>query len=152
MPKITVQQITRVGVIAALYAVLTIVLVPFSFGALQVRVAEGLTLLPMLYPEAVAALFIGCLVANAAGPFGLVDVIGGSLVTLLAAYVTYRFRHSFIAYLSPVLLNAFLISIYVSLAAGWPYWLTVLSIGAGQAVAVLVIGYPLIRFLREIRR
>ncbi|HHW91142.1 MAG TPA: QueT transporter family protein [Firmicutes bacterium] len=143
-------SIARVGVIAALYLVITYFLIPISFGALQLRVAEALTVLPILYPEAVPALFLGVLLANTLlGGLGLVDIVVGSLTTLAAAIITYRFRHSIIAYLSPIVLNAFIISIYLHLLAGLPYWLTVLSIGISQTIVVFGLGYPLIWYLKR---
>ncbi|NLJ34107.1 MAG: QueT transporter family protein [Firmicutes bacterium] len=144
--------IARIGIIAALYFIITYFLLPISFGAIQLRVAEGLTVLPILYPESIAGLFIGVLLCNALlGGLGLVDVVVGSLTTLVAAYISYRFRHSYIAYLSPIILNAFIISLYLHLLAGLPYWLTVLSIGTSQAIVVFAIGYPLIWYLRRYR-
>jgi len=144
------RRLTRAGIIAALYVALTLLLGQFSFHVIQVRVAEALTLLPIIYPEAVPALFVGCLIANSFGGLGLVDIIGGSLVTLIAAIVTYRFRHSWVAYLSPILFNAFLVGAYLSYLFEFPYWLTILTVGTGQTIAVFALGYPLIRLLRHI--
>ncbi|HHU75367.1 MAG TPA: QueT transporter family protein [Firmicutes bacterium] len=146
----TVLHITRAGIIAALYIAVTFLLSAISFGPVQVRIAEGLTLLPILFPEAIVGLFLGCFLANLLGPFGAADIVFGSLTTLLAAYITYRFRHrSVIAYLSPIVLNAFLVSLYLYLLFSVPYWPTVLTIGAGQTVAVLGLGLPLLRLLRK---
>jgi uncharacterized membrane protein len=146
--KINNKNLARIGMIAGLYVVVTFFLSAISFGPLQVRVAEALTLLPIIYPEAIPGLFLGCLLANLLGPFGAIDIIFGSLTTLLAAIVTYRFRHSIIAYLSPILFNAFLVSLYLYVFFRVPYWLTVLTIGLGQSVAVLALGIPLLRFIK----
>lgn len=143
------KVLVRAGIIAAVYIAVTFFLAPISFGAIQFRVSEALTVLPILFPEAVPALFIGVLVSNILGGVGLVDIIGGSLTTLIAAYVTYRYRKSIIAYLSPIVLNAFLVSAYLYAIFDLPYWLTVLSIGISEAVIVFVIGYPLVRFLQK---
>jgi uncharacterized membrane protein len=113
-----------------------------------VRISEALTLLPIIYPEAITGLFLGCLLANLLGPYGAVDIIFGSLITLSAAYLTYRFRSTIIAYLSPILLNAFFVSLYLYIFFRIPYWPTVLSIGFGQAIAVLALGVPLLRLLK----
>ncbi len=143
------KRIARIGIIAGLYIAVTFLLSAISFGPLQVRVSEALTLLPMIYPEAIMGLFLGCLLANLLGPYGAVDIICGSLVTLIAAFITYRFRHnSIIAYLSPILLNAFLVSLYLYIFFRIPYRPTVLTIGLGQAIAVLGLGIPLIRLLK----
>lgn len=140
-------KITRGAMIAGLYIVITYILAPISFGPLQFRAAEALTVLPILFPEAIPALFIGVLVSNIFGGLGLVDIIGGSLVTLIAAYFTYYFRSSILAYLSPIFLNGILISIYLKALFGLPYWLTAIQIAASEAVVVFLIGYPLIQYL-----
>lgn len=142
------NRLARASVIAGVYVVVTYALAPISFGPLQLRVSEALTVLPILYPEAIPALFIGVMVANIWSPLGLVDIVGGSIITLIAASVTYRFRDSIIAYLSPVVLNALLVSIYLHSVFGWTYWMTALSIGLSEAIVVFGLGYPLIRFLR----
>ncbi|MFW6230115.1 MAG: QueT transporter family protein [Halanaerobium sp.] len=134
--------------IAGLYLVVTYILAPISFGPLQFRAAEALTDLPILYPEAIPALFIGVLLANIIGGLGMVDIIGGSFVTLLAAYFTYQYRDTIIAYLSPIVLNGLLISAYLHLFFGVPYLVVVAQITVSQAVVVFGLGYPLIKFLR----
>jgi len=146
----TSRRIVRAGVIAAVYVGLTYALAPISFGQLQFRVAEALTVLPILYPEAVPALFVGCLLANIIGPYGILDIVLGSLTTLLAAVLTRMSRKSVIAYFWPIALNALIVSAYLSLLAETKasYWVFVLSIGVSEAGAVLLIGIPLIKFLR----
>ena len=135
--------------IAGIYIVITYLLAPISFGPLQFRAAEALTVLPIIYPEAIPALFIAVLIANIFGGLGLVDIVGGSLVTLLAAYLTYYFRESILAYLSPVLLNGFLISIYLTVLFELPYWITVLQIAISEALVVFLLGFPLIYYLKK---
>ena len=136
------------AVIAAVYVALCAGLPWISYGMVQFRVAEALTVLPILYVEAVPGLFVGCLLANIIGGFGVWDIFGGSLVTLIAALVTYRFRTSFIAYLSPVVFNSLLVSAYLTLVvggapyyawAGWIFWEKQLWSSASM---------PLIRALR----
>ena len=142
-------KITRGAMIAGIYIVITYLLAPISFGPLQFRAAEALTVLPIIYPEAIPALFIAVLIANIFGGLGLVDIVGGSLVTLLAAYLTYYFRESILAYLSPVLLNGFLISIYLTVLFELPYWITVLQIAISEALVVFLLGFPLIYYLKK---
>lgn len=146
--ELVAKRLARAAVISASYVVLIIVLAPVSFGPLQFRAAEALTTLPILFPEAVPALWVGALLGNIIGGLGPWDIFGGSFVTLLAAWVTRVFRKSWIAYASPVVLNAFLVSAYLYAIAGLPYLLTVLAIGASEAVVVILLGIPLVRFLR----
>ncbi|ODS49782.1 MAG: hypothetical protein A8274_1262 [Halanaerobium sp. 4-GBenrich] len=143
------QKIARGAAITALYVVITYFLAPISFGPIQFRAAEALTVLPIIFPEAVPALFLGVILANVIGGLGMVDIVGGSLVTLLAAYVTYKNKDNFFAYLSPILFNAFLISIYLHLLFDLPYWLNVIQIGLSEAAVVLILGVPLIKYLKK---
>ncbi|ADO77080.1 QueT transporter family protein [Halanaerobium praevalens] len=143
------KRLARGAAITALYIVITYFLAPVSFGPIQFRAAEALTVLPIIFPEAVPALFLGVLLANIVGGLGLVDIVCGSLVTLIAAYVTYRNRNNIFAYLSPILFNAFLISIYLHLLFDLPYWLNVIQIGLSEAAVVLILGVPLIKYLKK---
>lgn len=145
------RYILRAAMIAVLYTSLTYALAPISYGPLQFRLSEALTLLPILYPEAIYGLFIGTLVANIFGGLGLWDIIGGSLATLFAAWCTYRFRMNFLAYLSPIIINALIVGSYLSILYAMPYWFTILSIGVSEAIIVFAIGYPLILILKKYR-
>lgn len=115
----TAKTISRAGIIAALYAALSLVTFSFSSGVIQFRLSEGLTLLPLAFPEATIALFIGCLVVNILTGCALYDVIFGSLITLLAAICTRLIGKLFksdtlkiaVGGIFPVLLNAFLLPV-----------------------------------------
>ena len=86
--------ITQGAAIAALYVVLTLVFAPISFGPVQVRIAEALCILPMFTPVAIPGLFIGCLIANLVGGGVIIDVIFGSLATLIGAVGAYYLRNN----------------------------------------------------------
>ena len=79
--------ITQGAVIAALYVVLTLVFAPISFGPVQVRIAEALCIMPIFTSAAVPGLYIGCLIANLVGGGVMLDVIFGSLATLIGAWL-----------------------------------------------------------------
>ena len=81
-----VRWIAQGAVIAAAYVVLTMVFAPISFGPVQLRVAEALCIMPLFTPAAVPGLFTGCLIANLLGGGIAVDVIFGSLATLIGAW------------------------------------------------------------------
>ncbi|MCK9223274.1 MAG: QueT transporter family protein [Limnochordia bacterium] len=150
MQRKALVTILRGALIAALYVALVMVMPqPFSFGVIQFRVAEGLVLLPMLYGEAVWGLYIGAILANILGGLGPWDIFGGSLVTLVAAYITYRYRFTWIAYVAPIVLNGLLVSAYLHFIYEVPYWLMVGSISISEAVVVLGLGVPLIRILQK---
>jgi uncharacterized membrane protein len=144
-----------VAIIASLYAVITILLAPISYGPVQIRVSEALTVLPYITSAAIPGLFIGCIVANLYGGLGLPDVVGGSLCTLLAAILTYllaRTRKPILAPLPPVLVNAFGVSLYLHLLFHLPYWITVSYVTIGQIGACFVLGYPLLLIILKRKR
>ena len=150
--KITSKQIALAGIIGALYAATTIALAPISYGPVQVRVAEAMTVLPYLTPWAIPGLYFGCLTANIFGDLGLVDIFGGSFITLLAALGTYllrRFNKPWLAPLPPIVLNGFGVSIYLHAIAEWPYLLCVLYVSVGELIACYVLGYPLLMMLKK---
>ena len=89
-----VQWIAQGAVIAALYVVLTMVFAPISFGPVQLRIAEALCIMPLFTSAAVPGLFIGCLIANLLGGGIIVDVIFGSLATLIGAWAGRKLRHN----------------------------------------------------------
>ena len=152
----TVRSLTIGGLIAALYAALTILLAPVSYGPVQVRVSEALTVLPFLSPVAIPALYIGALLANIFGGFGPWDIFGGSFLTLIAAYLTHLTRKtgkSWLAPIPPIVVNAFGVSAYLQfLVKGFQpglktYFYFVGSIGLGEIIACFGLGYPLLRVL-----
>ena len=150
---LTTKTIARGAIIAALYTVLTLVLAPFSYGEIQVRVSEAFTLLPILFPEAVPAVTIGCLLSNILGGSMLADVIFGTLATLLAAICTRLLRNRFwLAALMPVLFNGIIVGAVVHYCydPAMPLVLCMLSVAAGEAVACLLIGYIFIKFIKRL--
>ena len=144
------KSLAMSGMIAALYVVLTTAFAPISYGPVQCRVAEALTLLPFYIPEAVPGLFIGCVIANFIGGFGLLDVVVGGSATLLAAYWTRKMPNPVLAALPPILVNAFFIGVMLYYLIGEiPLWAGVLYVGLGQAAACLLLGIPLARMLEK---
>ncbi len=141
------KYLTKASMIAGIYIVLVLVQIPLgelAFGPIQLRLAEGLVLLPLVEGAAVPGVFIGCLVSNAIlasySGFGLIDIVGGSLVTLLAAYLTSKMSNKILGILPPVILNGFIVSIWVSYFTKISYWYTVLGIGAGELASVAIFG------------
>ncbi len=119
------------------------------------RVAEGLTLLPLVWPEAVPGLAVGALIANAIGPYGIVDIILGSAATALAAWLTWRTRRRRIAPLWPVIVNGLVVGAYVPFVAGleihaWTVPVSMVSVALGEAIAVFAVGFPLIRAMERL--
>lgn len=135
---------TQAAMIAAIYVVLTVVFAPFSFGSVQVRIAEALTILPAFTPAAIPGLFVGCLIGNILGGAMLPDIIFGTLATLIGAVFTYilRNQNKFLAPLPPIVANTVIIPYVLLFAYGEaiPIPLLMLSIGIGEVISCGVLG------------
>jgi len=150
--KSMTKYITFSALIGALYAVLTVLLAPISYGPMQVRVAEAMTVLPFLFPQAIPGLYVGCMVANIWGGYGPIDIFGGSALTLIAALLTYwlrRFNTPWLAPIPPIVLNAFGVGYYLHVLADTPLWATIGWVGLGEAIACFAIGMPLLFAIRK---
>lgn len=135
---LTTRSLCVSAVIAALYAAMTLLLAPISYGPIQLRLSEAMTLLPILLPQAVPGLFVGCLIANLYTGM-LTDIIFGSLATLLAAIGTYLLRKKpVLAAACPVAANAVIVGLVLSLSFNLPVALTMLEVGIGELGAVLL--------------
>lgn len=145
------NRLVRCGMIAAVYVVLCLALQPFSYGAVQVRLAEALCLLPVFGPEYIAGVTLGCLLANALGST-VIDVVFGTLATLLACLVTYRLRGirwkglAIPAAIPPVVFNALIVGPEIAFffsdsPATVPLvaW-NAFTVGVGEVISCMVLG------------
>lgn len=144
--------LVQAAVIAALYASLTIFLMPISYGVMQIRVSEVLTVLPAFTPAAIPGLLIGCFVANMLGPYGVLDMVVGSAATLLAAIGSYKLRNRpFLVPLPPVIANGVIVGGMLYYAYGVPFSLLacILWVALGEALACYLLGLPLMKYLNK---
>lgn len=145
------RKLAFAGMIAALYAVVTLLLRPISYGEMQVRVSEALTLLPILTPAAVPGLFVGCLIANVLGSATIWDMVFGSLATLIAALITRRLRRKpALAALAPVVMNGLVVGLVLHFTLNLPLLATMLWVALGEAVACYALGLPLLWALKKL--
>ena len=145
---LTTRSLTLSAMIAALYAVLTLVLAPISYGNLQCRVSEAMTLLPMILPQSIPGLFVGCLIANIYTG-SVLDIIFGSLATLLAAIGTYALRKKpLLAAACPVVANGVIVGLVLSVSYGLPLLLTMIEVAVGEIGAV-AIGFAIWAVLKK---
>lgn len=146
--------IARTGIIAALYFILTFAVAPIAYGPLQFRIGEALTLLPLLFPEAILGLTIGCFAANMLSPFSWADIVFGTLATLVAALMTYGIGQlmknksiilrCIIGALPPILINAIALpAMWFFLGSDTAYWINLAMMLGTQSGTVLLIGMPL---------
>ncbi|MDO5134922.1 MAG: QueT transporter family protein [Eubacteriales bacterium] len=139
--------LVQAAAIAAVYVVLTLVFAPFSYGEVQVRISETLTILPFFTAAAVPGLFVGCIIANLLGGCIAVDVIFGSIATLIGAVFTYKLRDSnrFLAPLPPIIANAVIVPFVLRYGYGvpLPIPLMMLTVGIGEVISCGVFGLVL---------
>ena len=145
--------LTQAAMIAAIYVVLTIVFQPFSFGQVQVRIAEALTILPMFTPAAIPGLYIGCMIGNILGGSILPDIIWGSFATLIGAVFTYLLRKQsrYLAILPPIISNTVIVPLVLRYAYGivLPIPLMMLTVGIGEVISCGVLGIIIHSALRK---
>jgi len=154
MSNLSTRQLTAAAVIAALYAALTLWLPIPQYGAIQLRVAEAMTVLPFLFPEAILGLTAGCFIANFLGSPIFLDWIFGTLATFLAAVCTSRVKSKWLAPLPPVVCNALIVGseiAWFSTQDGQNFWAAWayngFTVGIGEALACYVLGLLLLKFL-----
>ena len=152
--------ITQAAVIAALYVALTYIssAMGLAYNSVQFRLSEILTVLPVFTPAAIPGLTLGCFIANISSPFGIIDILCGTLATFLASVVTYAVRNitlkgmPVLATIPPVLFNALIIGLEIWYLEGkLPeiFFISALQVGAGQAVMCIVAGLAFIRAVRK---
>lgn len=139
----TAHRITQGAVIAAIYVVLTMIFAPISFGAMQVRVAEALTILPMFTPAAIPGLFIGCLLANLLGGAVALDVAFGSVATLIGAAGGWLLRKNrWLVPIPAIAANTVIVPLVLKYGYGvdLPLALSAAYIAVGEIVGCYVLG------------
>ena len=143
------------AMIAAIYVVLTLVFAPFSYGEVQVRISEALTILPLFTPAAIPGLFVGCLISNILGGCVLPDIIFGSLATLIGAVGTYMLRrqNKFLAPLPPIIANTLIVPFVLRYAyqVPLPIPFMMLTVGIGEVISCGVLGMILHTALNKYR-
>ncbi len=147
------KSLVQGAAIAAVYAALTLLLEPISYGPIQLRVSEALCVMVLFTPAAVPGLFVGCVLANILGGFGLYDIVLGSLATLLAAYLGYRLRaYKWLVPLPSVVVNAIVVGpmLFYIYQLGNTALLSVATVGIGQFLACYVIGMPLLLLMEKL--
>ena len=153
MKNKNVTFLTQAAMIAAIYVVLTLLFRPVSFGEIQVRISEALTILPLFTPAAVPGVFVGCLIANIIGGGILPDIIFGSLATLIGAVLTYRLREHtpLLAPLPPIAANTVIVPfvLFYGYGVNLPIPFMMLTVGIGEVLSCGVLGLLLFSALKR---
>lgn len=152
MKNFSTLKLARAGIIAGLYVAISMVVFPIASGAVQIRLSEALCILPLIYFEAVPALFVGCMLSNLITGCALFDIIFGSLITLFSAILTYFIGKIIkntplkiiIGGFFPIILNAFLLPLiwvwcYGAIEYIYPVQVSMLLVG--QAISIYALGW-----------
>jgi uncharacterized membrane protein len=147
----TTRSIAHGAIIAAVYVVLCIIFQPISYGPIQFRIAEALTIMPLFTPAAIPGLFVGCILANIIGQGVIMDVIFGSLATLIGAVLGYLLRRNrWLVPIPAVVANALIIPFVLRYGYGLteiPIALEMVYILAGEVVGCYILGEVLASIL-----
>ena len=168
MKKISTNALCRVSLIAALYFCVSLVFAPISFGNIQMRIAEALTILPALSPLGVPGVTIGCALANLYGAFtganilGIMDVFFGTLATFIAALLTRMLRNitfkglPIASTLPPIIVNAIVIGAELAFVIGGKgkialslFFVCAIEVAAGQLLSCTILGLILFKALKK---
>ncbi len=155
MKNTSIRFLVRSAMIAALYVALTLVsaMLGMSSGAVQVRLAEALCVLPVFTAAAIPGVTVGCFIANLLTGGTIWDLTIGVLATLIGVLLAWLFRHwKYLSSIPTILSNTLLIPWVLILAGFIPtgvasYWMTALTVGIGEAIACGVLGTLLVRYL-----
>lgn len=158
MKKSNTQMITMGAVIAALYVVLTLIANAFGLAnyAIQVRFSEALTILPYFTPVAIPGLFVGCILSNILTGAMPLDVIFGSLATLIGAVCTYYFAKKYpdkklLAPIPPIISNMIIVPLILAFVYKFegsiPYFMV--TVGIGEIISCGILGLALMKVLEK---
>lgn len=157
---LSVSTLARCAVVAALYTVLCLVLAPISFGAVQIRIAEALCLLPVFGAEYILSVTLGCFLSNLLVT-GFPDILFGTLATLLACLCTYALRNlrwkglAIPASIPPVVFNALIVGPEIAYYfSDTPFTLAAcvvngITVGLGEVVSCMILGVALVRLIES---
>lgn len=146
------DYITQSAVIAAIYVVLTVVFAPISFNVMQIRISEMLTILPLFTPAAIPGLFIGCILGNLLGGAIVVDIIFGSIATLIGAIGGYALRNNrWLVPVPAIVSNAVIIPFVLKYGYGFdmPILIMLLYVAAGEIIGCYILGEILAAVLQK---
>lgn len=147
MRKISVLFVTQAAVIAAMYVVLTFVSssMGLASGEIQIRLSEMLVILPAFTPAAIPGLFLGCFLSNLLTGCTVIDIVFGSLATLVAAILSYQLRnhkYPLLVTVPPVVANMIVVPFILKFSYGVPLPIPVMmaTVGIGEVISCVVLG------------
>lgn len=151
------KKLVMTSLVAAIYAVLTLVLGAISYGPIQFRIAEIMVLLAFIKKDYIWGLTIGCFLANVIGPYGAPDIVFGTTATFLSVYAIHltgkvmkgKKYAILIASIWPTLINAIIIGFMLNIFVGMPLILSMIQVGFGEFVVITIIGVPVYKIIEK---
>ena len=157
MKESLTSKLVKTALIAAIYAVLTIILAPISYGPIQFRLSEILVLFAFIDPIYIIGLTLGCFLANLFGGLGIMDLVFGTIATFLSVsaisltskFIKHRLTSLIISSLWPTIFNGVIIGWMLNYVLKVPLLLTMFQVGIGEFVVVTIIGVPVFKFISD---
>ena len=154
MKKLTTRQIALNGIVAGLYAAITILTASFAYGNIQFRLSECLCVLVCFEPTLTVGLTLGCLIANLFSTVSVLDIVIGTAATLLACLLTVKIKRALLVPLPTIVCNAVIVGAMLAwVLAPDTFWQSFLifgaEVGAGEAAVLYVLGVPLYLFVKK---
>ena len=154
MKKLTTKQLALSGIVAGLYAAITILTASFAYGNIQFRIADAMCLLVVLEPSLTIGLTLGCLIANIFSTVSMLDIVIGTAATLLGCLLTVRLRKTWLLPLPTILANAILVGAMLAFVltpeAFWSGFAVMgAEVAAGEIAVLYLLGVPLYLFLKK---
>lgn len=149
------RRITNIGVVAAIYVVITLLGSGLAYGQVQFRISEALVLLCFFNKDYILSMTIGCFIANLFSTVGLVDTVVGTAATLISVILIYALRNKlnlFFVSLFPVIFNGIFVGAELKLIAHLPFFASVAWVALGEFVCVSILGVVIFKALSENKR
>lgn len=144
--RISTRMIAITGITAAVYMVATLAIAPLGFGAIQLRFSEIMVLLAFIDPAYSAGLILGCAMSNLFSTVGMIDVIFGTLGTVVAIMGIIKSKQLLMATLWPTI-SMLIVTVGISIGAGLPYFPTLITVMLGEFAVVTCLGYPIFKII-----
>lgn len=148
------KNISKAGLIASLYIVLTFITNMFGLanGAIQIRISEALTILPAIMPTAIPGVTIGCLISNIITGCTPVDIVFGTLATLIGAIGTYVLRNNkYLAVIPPIVANTIIVPVVLMYSTGTQlnFWFCAFTVCIGEIISCAILGLFLLKQIEK---
>ena len=137
------------ALLAAMYASLTLVLAPFSYGPIQFRLSEALVFLVLLDKRNITGLTLGAVIANYFSPLGIIDMLVGGTASFLSLYLMTKSKNLYLAAFWPCFVNGIIVGAALSWFYALPFWLIASQVFIGQAGVIYLLGLPLYKYYKR---